>query len=154
MVQGPVNNSWKLKTRQLLRGGHASADVSPMRVFVMLWISTNIAQATITSLINSKPRRCVALWEASGFITLDIDWFSDQLYVYFFSVYDELISMEPHWQHIMWRTSAQIDEFTHHISLKRSQWSVLHPPKFSALTLHICRNAPLDTSRFLKEKAA
>lgn len=73
----------------------------------------------------------------------------------FFSVdNDELISMEPHWQHIMWRTSAQIDEFTHHISLKCSQWNVLHPPKFSVLTLHIYRNAPLDTSRFLNEKAS
>ncbi len=37
---------------------------------------TNIPQATINNLINSRCRRCVALCEANG-VTPDTDWFLD-----------------------------------------------------------------------------
>lgn len=74
IVQGPMHNSWRLKACQLLRGSHAQQTCHPWGCF---WCSgypatspnhcTNIPQATITGLINSKPRRCVALREASGY---------------------------------------------------------------------------------------
>jgi hypothetical protein len=63
--QGPVHNSWKLKTSQFFHGLHAH----PLSMFWMLWIDMydsiqqlgksieeewdNIPQATINSLINS-----------------------------------------------------------------------------------------------------
>ncbi len=89
MLQGPGHNSWKLKTSQFLHGQHTHRTCHPLSMFGMLWIRhirhrvpvpvniqqlhtaieeewTNIAQATINNLINSKGRRCVALREANG----------------------------------------------------------------------------------------
>ncbi len=95
MLQGSVQNSWKLKTSQFLHGQHTHRTCHPLSMFGMLWIGvydsvfqflpiwqllqlrtaieeewTNIPQATINNLINSMRRR----WQMV--VTPDTDWFS------------------------------------------------------------------------------
>ncbi len=88
MLQGPVHNSWKLKTSQFLHGQHTHRTCHPLSMFGMFLIGvydsvflvlsniqqlhtaieeerTSIPQTAINNLINSMWRRCVALREAN-----------------------------------------------------------------------------------------
>ncbi len=99
MLQGPVHNSWELKTSQFLHGQHTHWTCHPLSMFGMLWIGMydkrvpvpaniqqrrtaieeewiNIPQTTINNLINSM-RRDVLHCMRQMVVTPDTDWFSD-----------------------------------------------------------------------------